>query len=1023
MVYIFALGAAVSLITALALWLLWRQDKRQVFARSAAWAQIASTVPLVGYAAWCSSDPVWSGLGGGVLILSLAVTYTLLARALGELGGRRVPALWQWSLLVSFTLVYSAMMLAQRPELAGAFNFVVLTSAGLYATAKFWRYGLPERMVGLGIALMGINGLTVESMSESSATAHSAIATVLWLVVVVGFGFAATYRSYASIQQLRHRAEKLTEKSLQGIVVTDGVTLHYANPAALRIFGYADLEGAQKAGPLSVFLPERRAQAYDEMMSMVMGKKTYQDIERKAIKSDGTEIHVRLSCWPVRWDNKPAVQIVVIDDTAHHQAAVQLLAQQRAQDAQQAAFAERSKSALVLANTVLEQQVAERTRELAAASRAKIEFVANMSQEIRTPMSTVLGLLRLLQSTELASAQSDYVNKAERAAKSLLGLLNDVLDFSKIEAGNLALSPQPFEIELLLRDLSAVLLADRCDKPVEFIFDIDPQIPRVLVGDAPRFLEVLIHLTANALKFTAQGEVVVRIVVLASDNDKVALRVSVIDSGAGMAPEHLERIFDVFSQPQGAAVRRLTGPRLGLAICRRLLLLMGADLHAKSTPGKGSNFYFEIELPVADKEPRAQPVQVARPLLALIVDDNPTARECMAIMVIEQGWRAELADSGAAAVAKVQRRMAEGAAPYDILVVDWQLDTVDDMDGWQTLAHIQGISPPGHMPAAVMVSTLGRGHLAQRSPQELALLKAYLVKPFTSDMFVQGIAGVSKGVSAMRTVRRLTLETPKPLQGLYVLVVEDNLMNQVFARELLLGAGARVVVVENGAAGVAVVAAASQPSFDVVLMDMQMPVMDGCAATRAIRNLPGLQGQVPIIAMTANAMESHRKTCLDAGMNDHVSKPFEFAYLVHMILRYTQAASVAPAIADAHENKFDVDGAMALMGHDHELYCLILQAYLAELQRLPDQLDALLAAGDLAAAHRTLHTLKGTSATVGALHMMRTALAAELQLKDADPALDCRALADTLRQVAQETVQAMEPSLTTTITTNHPYRL
>ena len=371
--------------------------------------------------------------------------------------------------------------------------------------------------------------------------------------------------------------------------------------------------------------------------------------------------------------------------------------------------------------------------------------------------------------------------------------------------------------------------------------------------------------------------------------------------------------------------------------------------------------------------------------------------------------------------------MAEGLAPYDILVVDWQLDTGEGMDGWQTLARIQSVSPQGNMPAAVMVSTLGRGHLAHRLPHEQALLKAYLVKPFTTDMFVQGIVGVSRGVSALRTEPRPKQLAPKPLQGLHILVVEDNLMNQVFARELLLGAGARVVVADDGAAGAAAVAAASQPAFDVVLMDMQMPVMDGCTATRLIRNLPAQQGQVPIIAMTANATESARKTCLDAGMNDHIGKPFDFAYLVQTIVRTTRAVGVVPALADtdtdADAGKFDVDSAMALMGHDHELYGLILQAYLGELKRLPDQFDALLAAGDLAAAHRTVHTFKGTSATVGALHMMRTALAAELQLKEAGPALDCSALAATLRQVAQETVRAMEPSLAATITTNHPYRL
>ena len=344
--------------------------------------------------------------------------------------------------------------------------------------------------------------------------------------------------------------------------------------------------------------------------------------------------------------------------------------------------------------------------------------------------------------------------------------------------------------------------------------------------------------------------------------------------------------------------------------------------------------------------------------------------------------------------------------------MDWQLGDVEELDAWQTLAHLERLCPQGEVPAAVMVSSFGREHLGQRSPQEQALLKAYLVKPFTSAMLAHAVTGVSNRVPALRKPPRTVRvtpksEKPKPLLGLHLLVVEDNLLNQVFARELLLGAGAQVVIAGNGAQGVAAVADDSHPPFDLVLMDMLMPVMDGCTAARAIRELPGPQQHVPIIAMTANAMASDRTTCLSAGMNDHVGKPFDFAYLVHTILRHTQAVQPKSAVIETEEKKFDRDSAIALMGNDREWYDVVLQAYIDELHRLPEQFDALLVTGDLAAVRRYLQTLKNNSAAVGALYMKQVVLAAESQLDHGDPAVVCNALATSLRQAAQETWQAM----------------
>ncbi len=519
------------------------------------------------------------------------------------------------------------------------------------------------------------------------------------------------------------------------------------------------------------------------------------------------------------------------------------------------------------------------------AMTSKSQFLANMSHEIRTPMNAIMGMLRLLHVTDLDARQLDYVSKAEGAAHSLLGLLNDILDFSKMDAGKMTLDPQPFKVDRLLRDLSVILSANLGTKAVDVLFDIDPATPKYLMGDVMRLQQVLINLGSNAIKFTHQGEVIVRITLMHQTGDEATLRISVQDSGIGIAPEHQKSIFEDFSQAEASTTRRFGGTGLGLSICKRLVALMGGTLKCESTLGLGSTFYFVITLKSISQpvhEPDTSTEYLCEPQNVLVVDDNAVARELLCTMVQSLGWQVDAADSGPQAIEMIKKSTDGLRAPYQVLFIDWEMPL---MDGWETIAHLRQTLSDTNMPILVMVTAHDRNALALRSASEQASLNAYLVKPITTAMMHDAVTAALAHHSDLRTQPRPVVSDHQPgrLQGMRLLVVEDNLINQQVASELLTQEGACVELADNGMLGVAAVAQASKTTpFDAVLMDIQMPVMDGFAATRAIRTELGLN-QLPIIAMTANAMASDREDCLTAGMDEHVGKPFDLGHLVKLL--------------------------------------------------------------------------------------------------------------------------------------------
>ena len=633
---------------------------------------------------------------------------------------------------------------------------------------------------------------------------------------------------------------------------------------------------------------------------------------------------------------------------------------------------------------------------------AKSQFLANMSHEIRTPMNAILGMLQLLRTTALNTHQQDYTDKAVGAARSLLGLLNDILDFSKVEADKMQLNPEPFELDSLLGDLSVILSSNLGAKNVDLVFDVDPAIPRALVGDAMRLKQILINLGGNAVKFTERGEVVIRWTLLEHSAERVRVAVAVVDTGIGIAPENQARIFNAFTQAEASTTRRFGGTGLGLVISTRLIRLMGGELQLSSVPGQGSSFSFTLDLLAADLAalPAApQPTRAAQ-VHALLVDDNPQALATSAAMMRSLGWEVREAASGEAALDWLKAGLQAAATPVDALFVD---AAMPGMDGWETLRNVHRLYGGRKLPLLILLSRQSHDALAERTDREQEMLNGLMVKPLTAPMFARALQQAHSG-SPVPALPASALAPGQRLQGMRVLLVEDNLINQQVAQELLQGQGAQVTLADNGALGLEALRRA-QPPFDVVLMDLQMPVMDGLSATRLLRADPRF-ASLPVIAMTANAMQSDRQECLDVGMNDHVGKPFELGQLVQTLITHTgwevpANAPVAAAPVDASAQPWpeglDIALALSRMGGNRQLLQRAISAFVDDARQLPARLEQARLAHDLPRQKREWHSFKGLSATIGATALSALAVQCEKRVQDLEPAV---AEADTARLVA-----------------------
>ncbi len=854
---------------------------------------------------------------------------------------------------------YSTPIVAASVLLAVAISFVglwLLFHSREETAANAWRKPVSAVFMGAAIPIMHYTGMAASTFSPStvapdlsnavsvSTLGIMAITLVTFMVLGLAILGAIFDRRYSARTRELETAEKryrlLFERSLAGVLRTalDG-RIRDCNEACARIFGFASREEM-----MASHMSERYAHADDRkaFLARLEEAQSLTNYEHCLRRKDGSAVWLLASTTLVL-DNegKPnATESTLIDITERKRAEEDL------------------KQAKEAAET---------------ASRAKSEFLANMSHEIRTPMNGIIGMTELTLDTTLTDEQREYLSMVKLSADSLLAVINDILDFSKIEAGKMELDSSVFSIREILEETIRSFGVTAGEKHLELVCDIHSDVPQVVAGDPMRLRQVIVNLLGNAIKFTDQGEIVLQAEIQQMHDSGVEVHFIVRDTGIGIPKDKQALIFEAFAQADGSSRRKYGGTGLGLTISTRLVAMMGGRTWLESEPGQGSTFHFIARFGFAQASPE-RPDGEGQGSLAgipvLIVDDNPTNRRILEMTLLQWGMKPTMVSSGWAALAEL-RRAQEGGEPPPLVLLDAQMP---QLDGFATAGKIK--QDPDLPTATIMMLTSG-GQRGDADRCRQLGISAYLSKPVRQWELREAILRVlglrpQRGESSRLVTRHSLQETPKRLR---ILLAEDNAVNRELTLRILSKRGHSVHVAVNGKLAVEALEA---QAFDVILMDVQMPEMDGFEATAAIRRSEATTGtRIPIIAMTAHAMKGDRERCLGAGMDGYISKPVQAQELLKITEALAADASPIDAMDEPASAVMDRNLALARVDGDEVLLADLAKLFCEESPKMLSAVKTAVLAKDADRLQRAAHSLKGAVATLAAQKAFDAALKLE----------------------------------------------
>ncbi len=782
-----------------------------------------------------------------------------------------------------------------------------------------------------------------------------------------------------------HLMLRVFEDGADPIIITDlsGIILDL-NEAAITAYGYSRDELAGKK--IGVLVSKEANIRGDALFQRCINGEILKNIEGERIRKDGTRIPQLFTFSLLKNDEGKPLGIASI-----------------AKDITELKQAEKE---LKDYRDHLEELVKKRTADLEEAklvaeeaTKAKSDFLANMSHEIRTPLNAIIGFSHLARQTELDVIQSDYIRKIETGSKALLGVINDILDFSKIEAGKLSMEDIEFSLEDVLETVTNLVGIRAQEKGLEVVYNIDPALPLKLIGDPVRMGQILLNLTNNAVKFTETGEIVIGCSLLASDSDEVQLKFYVQDSGIGLTREQQNKLFQAFAQADSSTTRKYGGTGLGLFISKFLVEMMKGRIWVESVYGQGTTFFFTVRLKCAGLSTITSDLHDTdiQHKKVLVVDDNYISRTVLEKMLEAMSFTVIQAESAEAGFAELEAA-EKSNEPFALVLMDWKMP---GMDGLHAAAQIKS-SMKENIPSIIMVSAYAREEL-MREANRMGL-SGYLIKPVSPSLLSDSIMSALGGKNLSRSSGWQAgegLPSVAAIRGAKLLVAEDNEVNQQVARGILENNGFIVDIADNG---LLAVEALEYAVYDAVLMDINMPEMDGYTAARQIRKDPKFN-DLPIIAMTANAMTGDREKALDAGMNDHVAKPIDVKDLLSVLGKWVRPVGKAlhpsvdlAQVPSPQVNKetetavggfgplpgIDVADGLARLGGDSRLYRDLLNKFAQNHADTADRILSALSVADMETAQRLAHTIKGVAGNIGAKPLFNVVTQVDTALKEAD---------------------------------------